>query len=115
MAAAFFNAVADPARARAASAGTQPADQIDPVVITAMDEAGIDIRGGRPRRLDDDLAREAQVLITMGCGDQCPHVQEIERLDWPLSDPQGLRLPAVREIRDDIQNRVLLLVTSRGW
>ena len=115
MAAAFFNELADPGRARAMSAGTQPADAVHPAVVDVMKEAGIDISGQRPRRITPELAKEARLLVTMGCGDQCPVVPGLERTDWPLPDPKGRPLAEVEAIRDDIRSRVLRLVTSRGW
>jgi arsenate reductase len=115
MAAAFFNELADPERAGAISAGTQPADAVHPVVVEAMTEAGIDVSGQRPRRITPDLAQNARLLVTMGCGDQCPVVPGLERSDWPLPDPKDRPLTEVRTIRDDIRSRVLRLVTSRGW
>src|SRR5690242_4277150 len=86
MAAAFFNALADPARARAVSAGTDPGPRVHPEVVDVMRDAGIDVSGATPRRLTDDLARDARLLITMGCGDACPVVPGLERDDWPLED-----------------------------
>ena len=115
MAAAFFNELADPGRARAISAGTQPADAVHPAVVDVMKQAGIDISGQRPRRITPELAKEARLLVTMGCGDQCPVVPGLERTDWPLPDPKGRPLAEVEAIRDDIRSRVLRLVTSRGW
>ena len=115
MAAAFFNELADPGRARAISAGTQPAEAVHPLVVYVMKEAGIDISGQRPRRITPELAKEARLLVTMGCGDQCPVVPGLERTDWPLPDPKGRPLAEVEAIRDDIRSRVLRLVTSRGW
>jgi len=115
MAAAFFNELADPERARAISAGTQPADAIHPVVVEVMKEAGIDVSGQRPRRITPELARNARLLVTMGCGDQCPFVPGLELSDWPLPDPKDRPLAEVRTIREDIHLRVLRLVTSRGW
>ena len=115
MAAAFFNELADPERARAISAGTQPADAIHPVVVEVMKEVGLDISGQRPRRITRELAQNARLLVTMGCGDQCPVVPGMEVSDWPLPDPKDRPLGEVRTIRDDIRARVLGLVTSRGW
>ena len=115
MAAAFFNEFADPGRARAISAGTQPAGVVHPVVVEVMREAGIDLAGNRPRRLTPELARDATLLVTMGCGDQCPFVPGLEVADWPLPDPRNRPLTEVRMIRDDIRSRVLGLVDSRGW
>ena len=114
-AAAFFNRLADPARARAVSAGTQPADAIDPMVADAMQEAGIDLARARPRLLTPALMKDATLLVTMGCGEQCPYVAGLEADDWALPDPQGRSLPDVRSIRDEIRTRVSRLVQSRGW
>jgi arsenate reductase len=115
MAAAFFNELADPERARAISAGTQPADAVHPVVVEVMKESGIDVSGHRPRRITPELAQNARLLVTMGCGDQCPVVPGLELFDWALPDPKDRPLAEVRTIRDDIRSRVLRLVTSRGW
>lgn len=115
MAAAFFNALADPARARAVSAGTHPGDRVHPIVVDAMREVDIDLSANRPQLLTDDLAREATLLITMGCGDECPYVPGLERDDWPLDDPKGRPLEDVRHIRDDIRTRVSALLNSRRW
>ncbi len=115
MAAAFFNAAADPVKARAASAGTQPAERVHPEVVEAMREAGIDVSGARPQRLTPELAASASLLVTMGCGDQCPFVPGLEVLDWPLPDPKGQPRERVREIRDAIRERVGSLVSERGW
>jgi arsenate reductase len=115
MAAALFNRAADPALARAVSAGTQPGDQVHPVVADALRELGIDVSGLRPRLLTLDLAREAALLVTMGCGEACPAVPGLERLDWPLEDPKGKSLERVREIRDEVARRVRRLVEERRW
>ena len=114
MAAAFFNALADPSKARAVSAGTQPADRVNPVVVEAMREAGIDVSGATPQRLTQTLAEQASLLVTMGCGDDCPYVPGLQRDDWPLDDPAGQPLERVRAIRDDIRQRVHTLVTREG-
>ena len=106
MAAAFFNALADPRKARAVSAGTEPGERIHDVVIDAMREVGADLRAAVPRLLTPELAKDATWLITMGCGDACPVVPRIRRDDWPLDDPKGQPLERVREIRDDIRQRV---------
>jgi arsenate reductase len=115
MAAAWFNALADPAKARAVSAGTQPGERVHPVVVDAMREAGIDVSANRPQRLTEDLTRGAALLVTMGCGDECPFVPGVHTDDWPLADPKGLPLDEVRAIRDDIGRRVLGLLRARGW
>ncbi|MFO0575853.1 MAG: arsenate reductase ArsC [Polyangia bacterium] len=115
MAAALFNRLADPARARALSAGTQPAERVHPEVVEGMRELGIDLSGARPQRLTTELAQAAGVLITMGCGDACPAVPGLRRDDWPLPDPKGQPLARVRAIRDEIRARVAALITSEGW
>ena len=115
MAAAFFNALADPARARAISGGTRPANRVNPVVVEAMREVGIDVSAATPQRLTAELARDAGWLITMGCGDECPVVPGAMREDWPLADPADQPLERVRAIRDEIRTRVAALVVSRGW
>jgi arsenate reductase len=106
MAAAFFNSLADPQKARAISAGTQPAERVHPEVLEAMREVGIDLSAARPQKLTDQMAQPAQWLITMGCGDQCPFVPGLQRADWELEDPKGKAIERVREIRDDIRRRV---------
>jgi arsenate reductase len=115
MAAAWFNRLADPEKARAISAGTDPGVRVHPEVAEVMLEAGEDLSGATPARLTDDLARQAQLLITMGCGDQCPVVPGLRRDDWPLDDPKGQPLARVREIRDEIRARVEGLLAREGW
>ncbi|HZI81607.1 MAG TPA: arsenate reductase ArsC [Vicinamibacterales bacterium] len=115
MAAAWFNALADPARARAVSAGTQPGDRVHPVVADVMREAGIDVSANRPQRLTADLARGATLLVTMGCGDECPFVPGLQTDDWPLPDPKGRPIEEVRATRDAIKARVAELVRARRW
>src|SRR4030095_2087567 len=102
MAAAWFNALADPAKARAISAGTEPGPRVQPEVIVAMREAGLDLSSAPTTRLTTEIAQGAQMLVTMGCGDQCPFVPDTTREDWPLEDPKGKPLDQVRAIRDDI-------------
>ena len=80
-----------------------------------MREIGIDLSQQTPRKLDDDLAREAQMLITMGCGEQCPVVPGLKRDDWPLEDPKGKPVERVREIRDDVRSRVVALLSREHW
>jgi arsenate reductase len=115
MAAAWFNSFADPARARAISAGTDPGPRVHPEVVAAMREAGIELTNAATSKLTPGLAGQAQMLITMGCGDQCPVVPGLERDDWPLDDPKGQSIARVREIRDEIRDRVAALVDARGW
>lgn len=106
MAAAFFNQLADPTKARAISAGTEPGERVHPEVLTVMQEVGIDLSHAKPQKLTEELAQNAQVLITMGCGDNCPHVPGLRRDDWPLQDPKGLAPEGVRAIRDEVKSRV---------
>jgi arsenate reductase (thioredoxin) len=115
MAAAFFNALADPDKARATSAGTQPADRVHPEVLAVMREIGIDLRAATPQRLTPEVTAGAALLVTMGCGDACPVVPGMRREDWPLEDPHGQPPERVRSIRDDVGRRVEALVASHGW
>jgi protein-tyrosine-phosphatase len=106
MAAAFFHQLADPAKARALSAGTEPGERVHPEVQAVMAEVGIDLSQARPQKLTQALASEAQLLITMGCGDNCPYVPGLRRDDWPLPDPKGRPIAEVRAIRDEVKRRV---------
>ena len=115
MAAALFNQRADPARARAVSAGTNPGPAIHPEVLDVMREVGINLTGVTPRKLTPDLADGARALVTMGCGDQCPVIPGAMREDWPLDDPKGRPIDEVRAIRDDILARVDRLMAAHGW
>jgi arsenate reductase (thioredoxin) len=115
MAAAFFNRLAVPEKARAESAGTEPAERVHPEVVEAMREVGVDLSGARPQRLTPELASESSLLITMGCGEACPYVPGLPREDWALDDPKGRGKDEVRRIRDDIRARVERLVSEHGW
>lgn len=115
MAAAFFGLLANPSRAQAVSAGTTPGDRVHPEVATVMGEVGVDLSSARPQRLTAELAAGAKLLITMGCGEECPYIPGVEILDWPLQDPKGQPLERVREIRDEVRRRVAELVETRGW
>jgi len=114
MAAAFYNQLADRQKAEAVSAGTEPGLGVHPEVLAVMQEVGIDLSNAKPQKLTEDLAREAQLLITMGCGDRCPYVPGLRRDDWLLRDPKGLPIEEVRAIRDDIKGRVQALINSEG-
>jgi arsenate reductase len=94
------------------SAGSEPADQINPVAVAAMAEQGIDIAGTQPAILTTDAVRAADVVITMGCGDACPVFPGKRYEDWELTDPAGLELDGVRPIRDEIRGRVEALLAS---
>ncbi len=97
-------------RVRVRSAGSEPADQINPVVVEAMAELGVDVTAELPKRLTDDAVRSADVVITMGCGDACPIYPGTRYLDWDVEDPAGLSLDRVRPIRDEIDRRVAALI-----
>jgi len=112
MSAALFNQLVDPALARAISAGTHPAEHVHPVVVEAMREVGIDLCDAKPQKLTAELAQDAELLITMGCGDECPYVPGLRRDDWPLPDPKGQGIETVRQTRDEIKRRVLHLLAQ---
>jgi arsenate reductase len=115
IAAAFFNQLADPQKAQAASAGTEPGERVHPEVQAVMQEIGIDLSQAKPQKLTEGLAKDAQLLITMGCGDKCPYVPGLRRDDWPLRDPKGLPIGDVRTIRDEIRDRVKSLLIEEGF
>jgi arsenate reductase len=115
MAAAFFNRFADPTKARAISAGTQPASHVQPDTITTMRDVGIDLSNAETQLLTPELAAQAPFLITMGCGDECPVVPGAKQVDWPLDDPKGQPLEQVRRTRDEIRNRVENLIRQERW
>jgi arsenate reductase len=115
MAAAWFNALTDKDKARAISAGTEPGTRVHPEVLNAMREVGINLEGIAPQKLTDALAETATILITMGCGEACPVVPGLRRMDWPLEDPKGKPIERVREIRDDVKSRVTELLRAEGW
>jgi protein-tyrosine-phosphatase len=99
-------------RHTAASAGTRPGDRVHPQVVEAMNELGIDLAGRTPRALTRELAEQADVVVTMGCGDECPYIPGKRYVDWDLRDPAGLPLEQVRQIRDEIGRRVRALVAQ---
>jgi len=96
----------------ARSAGTTPGDRVHPEVVEAMRELGVDLSDRRPQRLTDELAGWADVIVTMGCGDECPYIPGKRYVDWDLPDPKGRPLDEVRAIRDDIAGRVKALAES---
>ena len=115
MARAFFEQMADPSKAAALSAGTEPGTRVHPEVLAAMHEVGLDLGAARPQLLTPALAAQASLLVTMGCGERCPYVPGLKIVDWALEDPKGQPVERVREIRDDIQRRVGDLVAANGW
>jgi arsenate reductase len=114
MAAAFFNLLAAPERARALSAGTQAAERVHPEVVAVMREVGIDLSTLHPTLLTDELAAAADLLVTMGCGESCPVVPGMRRQDWNLPDPKGQPIERVRAIRDEVRVHVEQLITAEG-
>ncbi len=115
MAAAFLQHLAGD-RVIVRSAGSAPADDINPAVVEAMAEVGIDLRaiGAVPKRLEDAAVQASDVVITMGCGDACPIYPGKRYEDWVLDDPAGLDLSGVRDVRDEIRDRVVSLIASLG-
>ena len=99
-------------RHSAASAGTTPAERVHPEVVEAMRELGVDLADRTPQKLTTELAAEADVVVTMGCGDECPYIPGKRYVDWDLQDPKGLPLEQVRRIRDDIAGRVAALAAE---
>lgn len=110
MAAALFNQLAPDGNMVAISAGTQPAERVHPEVVEVMSEIDIDLSNAQPQLLTEELAGQADLLITMGCGEACPYVPGLKRLDWPLKDPKGEAIDDVRAIRDEIRERVSVLL-----
>jgi arsenate reductase len=115
MAAALFNALADPAKVIGISAGTQPGERVHPEVVAAMKEEGFDLSGVKPRALTATMQTEVDFLVTMGCGESCPLIAAPRRVDWPVPDPKGQPLSRVREIRNDLRELVRKLVLEKGW
>ena len=113
MSAALFERAAA-GRHRALSAGTTPGDRVHPEVVEVMRELGVDLAGRTPRRLTTELAEQADVVVTMGCGDECPYIPGKRYLDWDLPDPKGRPLDEVRATRDEIARRVDELVAELG-
>ena len=111
MSAALFERAAE-GRHQADSAGTRPVEQVHPEVVDAMRELGVDLSGRRPRKLDREQAERADVVVTMGCGDECPYIPGKRYVDWDLRDPKALPAEEVRAIRDDIAQRVEELVAE---
>ena len=101
-------------RVRVRSAGSEPAEQINPAVVQALAEVGLDVRHEFPKPLTDEAVRSADAVVTMGCGDACPVYPGRRYLDWELDDPSGQPLEVVRRIRDEIDERVQQLLSSLG-
>lgn len=109
MAAAFLRRLAGD-RVEVLSAGSEPAERVNPAAVAAMAEKGIDLRGAKPALLDAEVARRADVVVTMGCGDACPVYPGKRYQDWEIEDPAGRPLSEVRPIRDEIERRVRMLL-----
>lgn len=115
MAAAWFNKMCGPTKARAISAGTQPGEHVHPEVVQVMREQGIELSGVEPQFLSEQLAQQATLLVTMGCGDACPYVPGLQKIDWPLMDPKDQSIETVRKIHDEIRGLVTRLIEERNW
>lgn len=115
MAAAFFNKLADSKKAFAISAGTEPAAKVHPEVLTVMSELNIDLSMAKPTLLTSELAQNAQLLVTMGCGEKCPYIPGLKIREWNLEDPKGKGIDQVRFIRDQIRQLSLDLINENGW
>ena len=116
MAAALLTLLADPTKVRGVSAGTQPGARVHPEVLVAMRELGVDLEGVQPQLLTAAMVAASGFLITMGCGEACPVAPpSVQRLDWPLEDPKGKTMERVREIRDEVRQRVEGLIAAQGW
>lgn len=114
MAKAFFNQLADVSKFKVVSAGTQPAAKVHPEVLEVMNEVGIDLSQAQPTLLTQELAVEANLLVTMGCGENCPYVPGLKIIDWALIDPKGKDIESVRAIRDQIKKLVSELLKTLG-
>jgi arsenate reductase len=115
MAAAFFNAMTDASRAHAISAGTEPGTNVHPEVLAVMRELGVELGGATPRKLTDELASTASLLVTMGCGEACPVIPGLRRVDWELEDPKSQPIERVRAIRAEVRSRVTESIAGEGW
>jgi arsenate reductase len=115
MAAALFNRYADPQKAVAISAGTQPGRRVHPEVLETMKELDVDLSHVSPQFLSDELAASVNVLVTMGCGEACPVVPGVERHDWLLEDPKDKPIERVREIRNEVRDRTKAFLAEKGW
>lgn len=111
MAEALFNRAAE-GRARARSAGTSPAGEVHPQVVSALTEAGIELSGSRPKALTPDITSDVDRVVTMGCGDECPVIPGATVTDWDLPDPAEMSVEEVRELRDEIDRRVRRLLSE---
>ncbi len=114
MAAHFFNHYVDPALAHAISAGTEPAESINPTVAKVMEEIGIPLGTTKPKKLTTKLCGGAETLFTMGCKENCPYMPGLKIEDWPFEDPKGQDLKKVRIIRDQIKERVMHFMAKEG-
>ena len=115
IAAALFNRFANPSRAHAISAGTKPGPSVHPMVVEVMRDRGVELSGAQPRKLTDEVAHQAQWLITLGCGEDCPFVPGAKVEDWPVPDPKGKDRQAVEEIADELERRVRDFIQRNGF
>lgn len=112
---AFFNQLADPAKAQGLAAGLEPADRVRDEVVEVMREVGIDLSAARPVELTGRMLTELNFLVTLGCAERCPTIPPARRQDWRPGDTKGQSVEAVRAIRDDIRALVVALIQSKGW
>ena len=115
MAATLFNKYVKPQKARAISAGTEPAKQVHSEVVSVMKELGMDLSLAIPTYFSLELTQSANLLVTMCCGEKCPFVPGLERKDWPITDPKAKSLEEVRRIRDQIKDLVIALLKEKSW
>lgn len=115
MAKALFNMLIDPAAATAISAGSRPAEHVHEEVVEVMQELGVDLSSAQPQKLTTELAATATVLVTMGCGEECPHVPGLKVIAWQIPDPHGQKVDAVRQLRDLLKDKVLELAAEEGY
>jgi arsenate reductase len=112
----LFNLLADPEKAKALAAGTQPAERVHPAVVDVMNEVGIDLTSAKPQLLTAPIVAETSFLITMGCGEECPVAPHwVRRMDWELEDPKGQPIERVRQIRDEIKHRIVAFIEQNQW
>ncbi len=111
----LFNMLVDPSSATAISAGSRPAEHVHPEVVEVLREIGVDVSSCTPQKLTAELAATSDVLVTMGCGEECPHVPGVQVVGWQIPDPHGQKVEAVRELRNLLRTKVLELAQQEGY
>eukprot|EP00877_Chromochloris_zofingiensis_P010832 jgi/Chrzof1/6001/Cz17g00080.t1 len=112
---AWFNLLVEPESASAISAGSRPASHVHPEVLQAMQEVGVDLSDAEPQKLTAELASTVKILVTMGCGEECPYVPGVDVVNWQIPDPHGQSVEGVREIRDYLKGKVQELIKDKGF